>query len=552
MGSSVFIPSGIVISTVNSTTVPLAELASFVGEWEDVTAYQELTITGGDLPTGEPGTLLLEFSRDGITAVDSTRLNLDVGGPAFSPQFARITLPFMRVTFTNGAVAQATFILTTVYHVSSAAKPARRLSATIAHDEPTEVVRAVIAGQRPDGLYASVPITVENYLRVQIADITVTPEDNATSTLLGPGEVFTGSWDTTRSSVCVLAQLITDKESAAGGFVLQFSDNAIDVLASVATTIPAGGGTRTASHSVRGKYFRFVYTNGPFTQGVFRLSALGQATASGLTTQLISTSFTEGNIAPLVRSCIAAKDETSGIFSNIMGKLAGGVFALYTDITDRASRLLGVVSVSSSALPTGAATLAAQTQPGVDIGDVTINNTAGASAVNIQDGGNSITVDGIFFQATQPVSASALPLPSGASTEATLALIKSKTDNLDVALSTRAVTGLTDSQLRASAVPVSGTITANPSSPATATITRVSVGGTSVMLLSSNVSRKGAVIFNEAGILFVKFGTTSSSSSYTYRLTTNQTLEIPYPVYTGRIDAIKSSGTSNVLVTELT
>lgn len=30
---------------------------------------------------------------------------------------------------------------------------------------------------------------------------------------------------------------------------------------------------------------------------------------------------------------------------------------------------------------------------GVDIGDVTINNAAGASAVNIQDGGNSITID---------------------------------------------------------------------------------------------------------------------------------------------------------------
>lgn len=81
------------------------------------------------------------------------------------------------------------------------------------------------------------------------------------------------------------------------------------------------------------------------------------------------------------------------------------------------------VDVVSSALPTGAATAAAQTdksqftkitdgtdtalvtasgemnvlataQPGVDIGDVTINNASGASAVNIQDGGNSITVDG--------------------------------------------------------------------------------------------------------------------------------------------------------------
>jgi hypothetical protein len=32
--------------------------------------------------------------------------------------------------------------------------------------------------------------------------------------------------------------------------------------------------------------------------------------------------------------------------------------------------------------------------PGVDIGDVTINNAAGGAAVNIQDGGNSITIDG--------------------------------------------------------------------------------------------------------------------------------------------------------------
>src|ERR1043166_6936696 len=52
------------------------------------------------------------------------------------------------------------------------------------------------------------------------------------------------------------------------------------------------------------------------------------------------------------------------------------------------------ISASSLPLPSGAASSALQTQPGVDIGDVTINNAAGASAVNIQDGGNSLTVDG--------------------------------------------------------------------------------------------------------------------------------------------------------------
>lgn len=54
-----------------------------------------------------------------------------------------------------------------------------------------------------------------------------------------------------------------------------------------------------------------------------------------------------------------------------------------------------ITNVSGTvSLPTGASTAALQTQPGVDIGDVTINNASGGSAVNIQDGGNSITVDG--------------------------------------------------------------------------------------------------------------------------------------------------------------
>lgn len=50
----------------------------------------------------------------------------------------------------------------------------------------------------------------------------------------------------------------------------------------------------------------------------------------------------------------------------------------------------GVVGLAAGSASIG--TLGANS--GVDIGDVTINNSTGASAVNIQDGGNTITVDG--------------------------------------------------------------------------------------------------------------------------------------------------------------
>ena len=60
---------------------------------------------------------------------------------------------------------------------------------------------------------------------------------------------------------------------------------------------------------------------------------------------------------------------------------------------------------------------------GVDIGDVTVNNTSGAGAVFIQDGGNSITIDAV-----------SLPLPTGAATEASLSSIDGKMAALGQAL----------------------------------------------------------------------------------------------------------------------
>ena len=94
-------------------------------------------------------------------------------------------------------------------------------------------------------------------------------------------------------------------------------------------------------------------------------------------------------------------------------------------------------------------------------GTVTANQGGAPWTQRLQDGagatlatvtaGNALKVDGSAV--TQPVSAASLPLPTGASTEATLALIKAKTDNIDVALSTR--TKPADTQT------VAGTVTSN-------------------------------------------------------------------------------------------
>lgn len=115
----------------------------------------------------------------------------------------------------------------------------------------------------------------------------------------------------------------------------------------------------------------------------------------------------------------------------------------------REEGILKVDDVGGTApLPTGAATEAKQTQPGVDIGDVTINNAGGLSAVTIQDGGNSITVDGSVAVTgaltDAQLRATVVPVTLGALVSHVIV------DSMPAGGS-----GLTDAELRASAVPVS-------------------------------------------------------------------------------------------------
>lgn len=81
--------------------------------------------------------------------------------------------------------------------------------------------------------------------------------------------------------------------------------------------------------------------------------------------------------------------------------------------------------------------------------NVSVTNAAGVSAVNIQDGGNSITVDGTFFQTTQPISVTSLPLPTGAATSA----------NQSTEISSLAT--IATNTTNAGTPTVSGTVTAN-------------------------------------------------------------------------------------------
>jgi len=93
-------------------------------------------------------------------------------------------------------------------------------------------------------------------------------------------------------------------------------------------------------------------------------------------------------------------DYTPGSGGTAAGDLIGGVMYPRIKVTSGADGTatdvstdapLPVVQTGTPGLPTGAATAAKQLADGHN---VAVNNSTGAAAVNIQDGGNTITVDG--------------------------------------------------------------------------------------------------------------------------------------------------------------
>lgn len=85
------------------------------------------------------------------------------------------------------------------------------------------------------------------------------------------------------------------------------------------------------------------------------------------------------------------------------------------------------------------------------------------------------------------------------------------------------------------------------------TLTNVASSATNVTLLSSNANRRMATIFNDSTqVLYVKFGATASTTSYTVQVSPSGFFEFPYPTYTGQIDGIWASANGNARITEIT
>ena len=86
----------------------------------------------------------------------------------------------------------------------------------------------------------------------------------------------------------------------------------------------------------------------------------------------------------------------------------------------------------------------------------------------------------------------------------------------------------------------------------TATLSNVSSSASNGTLLASNADRIGVLVFNDStAVLYLKYGTTASASSYSVKMEAGSYWEMPQPIYTGQLDGIWASANGAARVTEL-
>lgn len=94
------------------------------------------------------------------------------------------------------------------------------------------------------------------------------------------------------------------------------------------------------------------------------------------------------------------------------------------------------------------------------------------------------------------------------------------------------------------------TVTVNYPTSSSVTPTPVTAATASTSLLSANVNRKGASIWNGGtGTLYVEYGATASTAAYAFKLDPNGYGEIPFG-YTGAVSGIWSATGGSALVRE--
>jgi hypothetical protein len=174
------------LCTLNSTTTPLAGDASYVGTATNILAYNAISVFVTSDQDSATGGLAVQFSRNGVNDWRTAEsYNILAGAEKFfsPPSFG----VYMRVSYTNGSLAQTTFELTTVLRKVPFKWSSHNIETPITDQDDAELVKSVITGKKANGDYDNVSLTNGGNAKISIEEFeSGVSEDGNTSLRTAP------------------------------------------------------------------------------------------------------------------------------------------------------------------------------------------------------------------------------------------------------------------------------------------------------------------------------------------------------------------------------
>lgn len=357
-------------------------------------------------------------------------------------------------------------------------------------------------------------------------------------------------------------------------------------IASNQSSIPVTVGNFPATQPISGSV---SVSNFPATQPVS-----GTVAVSSLPAITGTVSVSNFPATQTIAGTVTANQGTAALPSNAWymritdGATTVGIngFSLNTNVTNTSI----AITAASLPLPTGASTSALQTSGNSSLSSIDTKTPALGQAVMasstpvvIASNQSSLPVTVGNFPATQPVSGSVsvsnFPATQAVTQSGTwttgrtwtlasgtdsVAAVQSGTWNVTnisgtVSLPTGASTAANQTTANTSLASIDTKLTAPltiKNSSGTATNATVAVTTASTQILAANANRKGFVVTNVGGnTVYLAFGAAASTTGYAASIATtagSDRYEQLSMVYTGVINAIRSSGSTNVVVWEFT
>ena len=169
------------IDTNNSTSTPLGIGGVFTGTATEVLDYAIASIVVYTDQTSAADGLSIQQSSDGTNWDLTDEFTIPASkGKVFSVQTA---CKYLRVVYTNGAVAQTEFRLCVTLKKTNTKASSHRIADAIIDDDDAELVKAVLTGENPAGTFVNFQSTTAGNFKVSLEELENNISSNSNSQL---------------------------------------------------------------------------------------------------------------------------------------------------------------------------------------------------------------------------------------------------------------------------------------------------------------------------------------------------------------------------------